>query len=69
MKNSAFWNVKPCGSCKNRRFGGTYHLYRQACSVFQLIVTANVCPNSLILLSVMIEAIHSSESSVLTTSI
>jgi hypothetical protein len=21
MKNGAFWNVTPCGSCKNRRFG------------------------------------------------
>jgi hypothetical protein len=23
MKNGEFWNVMPCGSCKNRRFGGT----------------------------------------------
>jgi hypothetical protein len=23
MKNVVFWDVKPCGSCKNRRFGGT----------------------------------------------
>jgi hypothetical protein len=23
MKNAAFWDVTPCGSCKNRRFGGT----------------------------------------------
>jgi hypothetical protein len=23
MKNGAFWDVAPCGSCKNRRFGGT----------------------------------------------
>jgi hypothetical protein len=23
MKNSFFWDVTPCGSCKNRRFGGT----------------------------------------------
>jgi hypothetical protein len=22
-KNCVFWDVKPCGSCKNRRFGGT----------------------------------------------
>jgi hypothetical protein len=21
--NGVFWNVTPCGSCKNRRFGGT----------------------------------------------
>jgi hypothetical protein len=23
MKNRVFWDVTPCGSCKNRRFGGT----------------------------------------------
>jgi hypothetical protein len=22
MKNGVFWNVTPCGSCKNIRFGG-----------------------------------------------
>jgi hypothetical protein len=22
MKNAVFWDVTPCGSCKNRRFGG-----------------------------------------------
>jgi hypothetical protein len=25
MKNAVFWDVMPCGCCKNRRFGGTYH--------------------------------------------
>jgi hypothetical protein len=24
MKNGVFWDVTPCGSCKNRLFGGTY---------------------------------------------
>jgi hypothetical protein len=23
MKNAVFWDVTACGSCKNRRFGGT----------------------------------------------
>jgi hypothetical protein len=23
VKNGIFWDVKPCGCCKNRRFGGT----------------------------------------------
>jgi hypothetical protein len=23
MKNGVFWDVTPCGSCKNRRFEGT----------------------------------------------
>jgi hypothetical protein len=24
-----FWGVTPCGSCNNRRFGGTYRLHHQ----------------------------------------
>jgi hypothetical protein len=23
IRNGVFWDVTPCGSCKNRRFGGT----------------------------------------------
>jgi hypothetical protein len=29
MKNSVFWDVTPCGSCKNGRFGETYRLHCQ----------------------------------------
>jgi hypothetical protein len=29
MKNALFWDVTPCGSCKNRRFGGTQRLHHQ----------------------------------------
>jgi hypothetical protein len=29
LKNCVFWDVTPCGSCKNRRFGGTWHLLHQ----------------------------------------
>jgi hypothetical protein len=29
MKNGVFWVVTPCGSCKNWRFGGTWHLLHQ----------------------------------------
>jgi hypothetical protein len=29
LKNGVFWDVTPCGSCKNRRFGGTYRLHHQ----------------------------------------
>jgi hypothetical protein len=29
MKNGFFWVVTPCGSCKNRRFGGTWRLLHQ----------------------------------------
>jgi hypothetical protein len=27
MKNGVFWDVTPCGSCKNRRFGGAIWQY------------------------------------------
>jgi hypothetical protein len=27
MKNVVFWDVTPCGSCKNRRFGEKYRLH------------------------------------------
>jgi hypothetical protein len=26
LKYGVFWVVTPCGSCKNRRFGGTWRL-------------------------------------------
>jgi hypothetical protein len=29
MKSGIFWDVTPCGSCKNRRFGGTQRLLHQ----------------------------------------
>jgi hypothetical protein len=29
MKNAVFWDVAPCRSCVNRRFGGTYRLNLQ----------------------------------------
>jgi hypothetical protein len=29
MKNDVFWDVAPCRSCVNRRFGGTYCLHLQ----------------------------------------
>jgi hypothetical protein len=28
-RNAVFWDVTPCGSCKNRRFGGTYRLHHR----------------------------------------
>jgi hypothetical protein len=28
MKNAVLWDVTLCGSCKNRHFGGRYHLHR-----------------------------------------
>jgi hypothetical protein len=65
-------DVTPCGSCKNRRFGGTYRLHTMQyieflSSVRRLIVTANLVPSSPILVTLMKEALSSSETSVLTT--
>jgi hypothetical protein len=66
----------PCGSCKNRRFGETNRFHHRGdknrrarnnvSSVRRLLVTANVVPSSSILVSQMMEAIRSSETSVLT---
>jgi hypothetical protein len=63
MKNGVFWDVTPCGSCKNRRFGGTLRLLR---SVRRLLVAACVVPSSPIHVTLMKEAPGSSETSVLT---
>jgi hypothetical protein len=30
MQNVVFWEVPPCGSCRNRRFGLTYRLHLQS---------------------------------------
>jgi hypothetical protein len=54
MRNAVFWDMTPCGSPKNRRYGAT-----------EALVTANVVPSSLIFFSLMTKAIRSSETSVL----
>jgi hypothetical protein len=54
MKNTVFWNVTPCGPCEN-----------QPHRVLQLLVIANAVPSSLILFTLMMEAISSSVTSVL----
>jgi hypothetical protein len=58
-KNAVFWDVTPCDSCKNRRFGFL-------CSVRRLLVAASVFPSSPVLVTLMKEALDSSETSVLT---
>jgi hypothetical protein len=50
MKNGVFWDVTPCGSCKNRR----------------LLIIASVVPSSPILVTLMKEALSSSETSIIT---
>jgi hypothetical protein len=79
MKNAVLWDVSPRGSYKNRRFGGTHRLHHHGDksrrarnnvnSVLRFLVTVNIVPNSPILVSLMMEAIRSSETSVLTRSI
>jgi hypothetical protein len=69
MKNSVFWDFTPCGSCKNRRFGGSQRLHRQLVflrSVRRLLVTANIVPSLPILVTLIKELLSSSEMSVLT---
>jgi hypothetical protein len=75
MMNTVFWDMMPCGSCKNRRFGGTYRLHhkdgknqraKNVSSVLQLLVAAYVVPTSLILSTRMMETIRTSETWVLT---
>jgi hypothetical protein len=73
-KNAVFWDVTPCGYCKSQRFGGTYRLHRQGKKnrrVFlrrglRSLVTATVVPSSIILSTLMAEAIRFSETSVVT---
>jgi hypothetical protein len=59
MKNGVFWDVTPCGSCKNRP-----SVFLR--SVRRLLVTASVVPSSPILVTLMKEALRYSETSVLT---
>jgi hypothetical protein len=63
MNNLVFWNLTLC-SCKNRRFGGTHRLHHQGDKI-RLPVTVTV-PSSPILVTLIMEAICSSETSVLT---
>jgi hypothetical protein len=49
MKNIVFWDMMPCGSHKNRCFGGTYRHHHQGDrnrSLLLLLVTVNVVPSS-----------------------
>jgi hypothetical protein len=78
MKNAVFWYVTLYGSSKNRRFGRKYRFHlldvqiRELGNVINnyqpkhhaLIVTANVVSSSLLLITLIFEAIRSSETSV-----
>jgi hypothetical protein len=76
MKNGVFCDVTPCDSCKNRRFGGAYRVFHQgdknrwtrnnARSVHRLLVIASLVPSPSIPVTLMKEALSSSETSVIT---
>jgi hypothetical protein len=83
MMNAVFWDVTPCGSCKNRRFGGNYRLNYQGDKnrrarktltvtsnrrTLRRLDTANVFPSSPIPVTLMMEALSTSETSILTKS-
>jgi hypothetical protein len=70
MKNAVFLDVTPR---KNRSFRGMYRLYHQDDKnrralrrMLRLLVALNAVPSSLILVTFIMEAISSSETSVLT---
>jgi hypothetical protein len=68
ISNVVFWDVTSCSSCNNRRFGAMYHLHHKKflLSVRRFLVTANVALRSLIPVTLVMEALGSSEKSVLT---
>jgi hypothetical protein len=78
MKKADFWDVTPRGSYKDRSFGGMYRLLHQgnknrrgrnnvnSNKQTEALVTANVVPNSPILVTLIMQAIRSSETSILT---
>jgi hypothetical protein len=61
MKNAVFWDVAPCGSCVNRRFGG---MYRR----LNLQPPAHAGSSLADFSTLKMEAIRSSETSVYTRS-
>jgi hypothetical protein len=62
MKNVVFMNVTPCDSCKNIRFGATCRFHHQGGK--NQLGTASIVQSSLILPTLIMEAIHSSKTSV-----
>jgi hypothetical protein len=63
MKNGVFWDVTPCGSYKNRRYGGTYRFHHQDDKNRRARTTLAVTINRS---TRMKEALSSSETSLLT---
>jgi hypothetical protein len=70
MKNGFFSDVKPCGSCKNRRLREAKCIHHQGDKNREtsknVSHTADIVPISFILLTLMMEALCSCETSFLT---
>jgi hypothetical protein len=71
MKNAVFWDLMPCGSCKKRRLGGTWLLHHQGdknpwTRNVASVASYGYVPSSPILITLMMEVLSSSETSVLT---
>jgi hypothetical protein len=66
MKNAVFWDVAPCTSCVNRRFGGTYRLHLQGRKIRENSLQPPADAGSSIadFSALKMEAIRSSETSV-----
>jgi hypothetical protein len=64
MKNGVFWDVTPCGSCENRRFVGSIASIIKVTIIDELGTLA--LTSSPIIFTLMMKAIHSSGTSVLT---
>jgi hypothetical protein len=45
MKNALFWDVTPCGSCKNRHFGGSIASFIRVTRFVELGTTLAVTRN------------------------
>jgi hypothetical protein len=71
MKNSIFCDGTPCGSCKNRHFGGRYHFIIRVTRISELGTVLAVTSNQSTLqrntmVTLMMEALLSSKTSILT---
>jgi hypothetical protein len=66
VKNAVFWDVTPCDSCKNRCFGEVYGLHHQSGKYQRARNNFSSNYHLLILSTLFMKAIRSSETSVLT---
>jgi hypothetical protein len=64
IKKAVFWDVAPCRSCVNRRFGGTYRLHLQGRKIRERETSVSRWLQT----ELSLEAIRSSETSVHTRS-